>query len=322
MESKKLLLVLAAILILPLVVAAQLPLSGPPSATESQRAADSNGYRIGSGDLLEIHIFGVDELNSEVRVDSGGFISLPRIDSPINVQCLTELQLAQLLESKYSKYIRNPHVDVLVKEFQSQPVAIIGAVKQAGRFQLRRSVRLLELLTYAGGPNDSAGAIINIVHNQDLPSCLPEAGSRPPLESVLLKSLLEGKPEANFYVQPGDIITVPNADVIYVAGNVIKPGPQPFHDRLTVTKAIALAGGLNTNSAKEKIRILRQNQDKDSDISVDLLAIEKKKAEDIELQVNDIIIVPDAHSPGKAFLRTVVSALGIGLGSAPLTVIR
>jgi polysaccharide biosynthesis/export protein len=283
----------------------------------------SSGYRIGSGDLLEIRVFGVEQLTRQVKVDGRGFITLPHIDEPINVLCMTELEVAQMLESKYGKYIRSPHVDVSIKEYQSQPVAVIGAVKQAGRFQLQRRVRLLELLTFAGGPTDSAGATINILHDDEIAACTISAIPHPVFQTVTLKELLEGRPEANFYVQPGDIITIPNADLIFIAGNVAKPGAQPISDRMTVTKAIALAGGLKPDTAKDKIRIIRQNPGAaDTEILVNLTAIEKKKAEDVVLLSNDIVMVPDSNSTAKNILRTMFSTLGVGLGNAPFTVIR
>jgi polysaccharide biosynthesis/export protein len=283
----------------------------------------TTAYRIGAGDLLEIKVFGVDLLNRQVRVDSRGLISLPHLNEPINVQCLTEPELAQLLETKYAKLIRAPHVDVSIKEYQSQPVAVIGAVKQAGRFQLQRRVRLLELLTYAGGPSDGAGTTINVLHDEEMTSCSYDPSPRPLFQTVTLKALLEGRPEANFYVQPGDIITIPNADLIFVAGNVAKPGPQPITERMTITKAIALAGGIKPDTAKDKIRIIRQNPGTaDTEIAVDLTAIEKKKADDVVLHTNDVIMVPDSNSTAKNVLRTMLGTIGVGLGNAPFTVIR
>jgi polysaccharide export outer membrane protein len=154
-------------------------------------------------------------------------------------------------------------------------------------------------------------------------ACTYDPSPRPIFQTVSVKALLEGRPEANFYVQPGDIITIPNADLIFIAGNVIKPGPQPITERMTLTKAIALAGGIKPDTAKDKIRIIRQNPGAaDTEIAVDLTAIEKKKADDIVLRTNDIVMVPDSNSTAKNVLRTMLGSIGVGIGNVPFTVIR
>jgi polysaccharide export outer membrane protein len=296
-------------------------LASAQSAQIEAAPASEVGYRIGVGDILTIKVYGVEQLSGEFRVDNRGFVSLPRITEPIAAQCLAESDLAKIIEGHYSKYLRNPHVDVAVKEYQSVPVAVIGAVKQAGRFQLRRRVKLLELLTYAGGTTDLAGTTINIVHNDDLATCSVDK-SRPDFESVPIEALYRNEPQANFYVQPGDIVNIPLANIITVAGNVIKPGAQPIIGQLTLTKAIALAGGFRPDTAKTRIRIIRQKAGApDQEITVDYEAIEKKRAKDIELLSNDIALVPDSNSTLKTFGRTMLNALGVGVGTFPITVI-
>src|SRR5262249_40093520 len=119
----------------------------PPGSASRMRlpGADADlSYRIGPGDILDIRVFGRPEMTKDVRVDNFGRIRLPFLEE-MQAACLTEAALAAIITEKYKKYLRDPQVDVMVKEYRSQPVAVIGAVSTPGRFQLQRRIRLLEL---------------------------------------------------------------------------------------------------------------------------------------------------------------------------------
>jgi polysaccharide biosynthesis/export protein len=140
---------------------------------------DDSSYRIGPGDLLEVRVFGRPELGREQRVGNQGKIRLPFIQD-LSVACKTEAELAQLIAEKYTKYLRDPQIDVFVKEYNSQPVAVIGSVTKPGRFQLQRRVRLLELITFSGGPLLNAGGVVNIIRGSSPDYCeMSEKGAVP-----------------------------------------------------------------------------------------------------------------------------------------------
>jgi len=121
--------------------------------TRAQESNTDSRYRIGPGDVLEIRVLRAPELSRDaVRVDQSGMIRMPMWNDDVRAACLTEGELAQHIAKLYLKYKRDPHVDVFVKEFQSQPVAVTGAVHAASNFKLQRQVRLLELLSFAGEP--------------------------------------------------------------------------------------------------------------------------------------------------------------------------
>src|SRR5205085_4117247 len=127
------------------------------SNDERKRAPADDSYRIGPGDVLEVRVFNRPQLSRDsVRVDQRGAITMPMIDEQITAVCLTEAELAAEIAKLYLKYQRNPHVDVFIKEFNSRPVAVMGAVEKPGQFQLQRRARLLELLSLAGGPSERA----------------------------------------------------------------------------------------------------------------------------------------------------------------------
>lgn len=289
-------------------------------------AQQDDRYRIGPSDVLDIRIHNRPQISREaVRVEGNGMIRMPLIESEIQAACLTEGELAKEIATRYAKYYRNLQVDVFIKEYHSKQVAIIGAVNDQSRFKLQRRVRLLELLTYAKGPSTKAGQTINIVHSTAASPCRQQQDENADVASVFssykLSDVLRGDPAANPYLEAGDIITVPEADQIYVVGNVFMPLTIPLREPVTLTRAIAMAGGLKQDTKKDKIRVLRQEPGATTrkEITVDLSAIEKNRSEDLALLPNDIVDVPT--SAGKSFLRSLVQGVVPGVGQLPVRVV-
>ena len=282
-----------------------------PSPTKSQptSVADDDRYRIGPGDVLDIRIYNRPNLSRDgVRVEGNGMFRMPLIETEIQAACRTEGELAKEISVRYARFYKNLQVDVFIKEYHSRQVAIIGAVNEQSRFELQRRVRLLELLTYARGPSAKAGQTINIVHSTAPSLC--RAGSDDEIaafSSYKLSDTMVGDPKANPYVEAGDIVTLPEADQIYVVGSVYTPVTIPLKEPLTLSRAIAMAGGAKLDTKKDKIRIVRQEPGSlaKTEIIVDLSAIEKKRADDLALLPNDIIDVP--LSSGKSLLRGLVA---------------
>ena len=290
----------------------------------SAHAQQDDRYRIGPGDVLDIRIYNRPQLSREaVRVEGSGMIRMPLIETEIQAVCLTEGELAKEIATRYAKYYRNLQVDVFIKEFHSRQVAIIGAANDQSRFELQRRVRLLELLTYAKGPSAKAGQTVNIVHSTTTSPCKQTTGNEDAaaFSSYKLSDVLEGKPESNPYLEAGDIVTVPEADQVYIVGNVFMPLTIPLREPITLTRAIAMAGGLKQDTRKDKIRVLRQEPGTTvrKEITVDLYAIEKRRSEDLALAPNDIIDVPT--SAGKSFLRSLIQGVVPGVGQLPVRVV-
>jgi polysaccharide export outer membrane protein len=281
-------------------------------------------YRIGPGDVLDIRIYNRPQLSRDaVRVEGNGMIRMPLIENEIQAACLTEGELAKEISTRYARYYKNLQVDIFIKEYHSKQVAIIGAVNEQSRFELQRRVRLLELLTYAKGPSAKAGQTINIVHSTAASPCkqTDDADTSAAFSSYKLSDVLLGDPKSNPYLETGDIVTLPEADQVYVVGNVFMPLTIALKEPITLTRAIAMAGGLKQDTRKDKIRILRQEPGTTmrKEITVDLSAIEKKSSEDLALAPNDIIDVPT--SAGKSFLRSLVQGIVPGVGQLPVRVV-
>ena len=293
------------------------------TAVKTNNDADER-YRIGPGDVLDIRILNRPNLSRDaVRVEGSGMIRVPLIDSEIQAACHTEGELAKEIASRYTKYYRNLQVDVFVKEYHSRQVALIGAVNEPSRFELQRRVRLLELLTFAKGPSAKAGQTINIIHSSAASVC--DSTDRPAdvetLSSFKLSDTLLGDPKANPYIEAGDVVTIPEADQVYVTGNVFTPITIPLKEPITLSRAIAMAGGTRQDTKKDKIRIIRQepNSPTRTELVVDLSAIEKKRSDDVVLHPNDIIDVPT--SAGKSLLRGILGGGTQAITQLPIRVI-
>jgi polysaccharide export outer membrane protein len=122
-------------------------------------------------------------------------------------------------------------------------------------------------------------------------------------------------------MQPGDIVSVPQADQVFVLGNVLKPSAIPIKEPLTVSKAIAMAGGTAPSTKKDRVRIIRQlpGSTKKQEIYVDLKAIEKNKAEDVALLANDVVDVPVSGT--KKLLRSLLGTVVPTVSQLPIRVI-
>ncbi|HEV7475660.1 MAG TPA: polysaccharide biosynthesis/export family protein [Pyrinomonadaceae bacterium] len=311
------------------------------SPTETQAAAPSPSlmvsgsrddsdqrYRIGPGDVLDIKVFNKPQFNREgVRVDPRGKIRMPLIKEEIVAACHTEAELEAIVTELLKEYILEPQVTVQIKEYQSEPVAVLGAVRAPSRFQLQRRVRLLELITFVSGPADNAGRTVQVVHTGPRIPCGESSRVNEPetaasvIDSYQLSDTLRGDEKSNPYVQSGDVVSIAAADQVYVIGNVIRPTAIALTEPLTVSRAIAMAGGTALDTKKNEIHIIRQipgGTDK-KEILVDLEAINRHKAEDVVLMANDIVDVP--ASGGKRLLRSLIGAVVPSVGQLPVKVI-
>jgi hypothetical protein len=139
--------------------------------------------------------------------------------------------------------------------------------------------------------------------------------------SFKLSDTLRGDPSANPYLEAGDIVTLPEAEQAYVVGNVFTPLTIPLKEPVTLSRAIAMAGGVKQDTKKDKIRIMRQEPGSTTkkEIIVDLSAIERRHAEDPVLAANDIVEVQT--SAGKSFIRSLFQGVVPGVGQLPVRVI-
>jgi polysaccharide export outer membrane protein len=282
-------------------------------------------YKIGPGDVLDVRVFDRPELSrAAVRVDGAGVIRMPLLEADIVAGCSTEAELAARIEDLYRSLLVDPHVDVFVVTYSSQPVAVMGAVLQPSSFQLERRVRLRELLTLAGGPKENAGTHVQILRDEHAPVCegdfagpavLLQVGDNETVElpqtqagiaTIGLDALMRGEPGSNPYIRPGDLVNVPPAEHVYVVGNVHSPSTLPLKKTLTLSEAIAMAGGILPQTDRDNIRIIRRDPDTqtNSAIVVNLKNVQRMEGHDPALQSGDIVEVPKSGT--KIFLRAMM----------------
>jgi polysaccharide export outer membrane protein len=307
--------------------------TGSTAATQSSGnliSADAH-YRIGPGDVLDVKVFGKPQFDRlAVKVDPRGMIRMPLVKEEIRAACRTEDELAAEVTTVLKEYVRAPEVTVQIKEYQSEPVAVLGAVRSPSRFQLQRRVRLLELITFVNGPAENAGPTIQVVHMGPLASCAASSASSnsenpeslgSQIDYYKLSETLRGEEKANPYLRAGDVVSIAKADEVYVVGNVVRPTAIGLNEPLTVSRAIAIAGGTLIDTKKTEIHVIRQTPGttEKKDIVVNLEAVNRHEAEDLVLVANDIIDVP--ASGGKRFLRSLLGAVVPTISQLPVKVI-
>ncbi len=301
------------------------PAQNPPTAVLAAKMMQDSTrrYRIGVNDELDIQVFRHPEYSQTVRVNEYGLIMLPRVDEPVEAICRTENELAAEIVKFYSKYLRQPYVRVYVKEFKSQPVAVIGAVDKPGQFNLNRKMRLIEAVAVAGGPTDKAGARITLARLGTPSVCeKPETAENPTEEVALskllysysLKKMLEGDESSNPWMLPGDIVSISEADKAFVVGNVKDPKAIQLKTQRTLTQAIAEAGGVLEATRKKEIFLIREDAAGNKNKTpINLVLVSEGKATDPILQPNDIVEVPTDSA--KATRNSILKAFTNGLPS-------
>ncbi|MGH9864594.1 MAG: polysaccharide biosynthesis/export family protein, partial [Candidatus Acidiferrales bacterium] len=297
------------------------------SRASTNRIAFAADYRIGAEDLIEISVYGAPDLDRTVRVPEDGWISVP-LAGDVEAMGSTTRELEVKVESLLRlNYMTDPHVSVFLREVQSHPVSVFGAVEKPGVFQVRGAKSLIEVLSMAQGLADDAGDSVIVMRHGGLTSPVaagssdpqPVAATDPPREfakqgpfngraegtsdaefvKINLKDLLgSGDARYNVTVYPGDVVKVPLAGVVYVVGEVKKPGGFVLktNENISVLQAVALAEGLTHTSAAKHARIIRTDKatGERSEVPIDLGRILAGKVADPLLRPKDIVFVPNS----------------------------
>jgi polysaccharide export outer membrane protein len=265
-------------------------------------------YQIGAEDLLEITIFNVPESGSkvtprkiEVRVNQEGKITLPLIGE-IPLAGLTTSALEDSLRKRFDEYLYNPQIGVYVKEYRSQRISVMGAVRNPGVFQLTGPKTLVDLLAMSGGLNERASGVIHVYRQE-------REGRHTYVVDLL--ALADNPGLVNMPVHPGDVINLPEAGTFFVDGSVGRPGSYPLTRSHTLTQALATAGGVNTRLADYNSIIMfrRQNSTEPERIPVNLRDVLAGRATDPLIEAGDVIIVP--VSTPKYIVERFIGTIGL-----------
>lgn len=270
-----------------------------------RQSPSTSEYTLGPGDQVVIRVVDMEEFSDRaVRIDPNGFVDLPMIGR-IQASGLTIDQFKDTLSTKLSRYINAPQVTLNLSENQNQTVSVLGSVNAPGIHPLSGPRRLLDVISLSGGVKPDAGSRV-ILTRQMKWGALPVTGAKVdgtgqfstvslPLDDLLTASA----PAENIFVRPGDVVSIPKADIIYVVGDVKKAGGFALssHPTLSILQALSLAEGLDHDAAANHARILRPapgGDGKPKEIPVDISRILSGQNPDVPLFANDVLFIPNS----------------------------
>ncbi len=259
-----------------------------PATSSRSHKVNPNDYVVGPEDLLDVQFFGQEDLNRQVRVDGEGEVTLPLVGA-VRVAGFTPKSIEKRLMQTYgARYLRNPQINLAVKEYRHQRVSVTGAVDKPGYYEIIGPRKLLEVLAMAGGLQDKgadskAGDVVQVIREHGNPHTL----------IVDLKRLqVRGDPTLNVTIHSGDVVHVPFAGNAYVLGGVRAPGCVAVRDNLTLSQALAMAGGADPVLANNQITVMRLDENRNpTTITAHLDKVLRRQEPDVPLKDNDVVVV-------------------------------
>lgn len=295
---------------------------------KSVKSAQETSDYIHFGDLIDVDVIGSTEYDWRGRLSPEGFLSgIGFVEQPIYALCRAEEAIAADVAAGFAKILKDPQVSVKIIDRSKRPFSLLyGAVRTPQRFQIRRPVRLNELLILSGGITEKTSGDIQILRPPNL-SCASDTEIRTPdaaaagevfvrakqngeskYINVKIADLIKGDAAANPLIVSGDVVTVLESDPIYVIGGVINPKQINARARTTVSRAVDSAGGFAKNADRKRIRIFRREKSETKIIEVDYEKIESSPENDIVLQAFDVIEVAETGRERKKTAPVVVVA--------------
>jgi polysaccharide export outer membrane protein len=295
------------------------PLVKPAASKEAP--AD---YILGADDQISLWTPEAEELNGKLlRVDGNGSITLPLVGT-IKAAGLSASQTAAEISKRLEKYYLKPQVVVSVSEYRSQPVSVIGAVNTPGVHQVQGRKTLIEMLSMAGGTKAEAGPRVIVTRQAEWGPLPVEGATTDPsgaysTAEIDLEAVTSAqRPQDNIAIKPNDVISVPTAPLVYVLGDVQRPGGFVLSKRsgLSVLKALSMAGGIKSTAAAGKSAIIHMDESGPQErTKLNVNDVLSGKVSDMELMPDDILYVPDSK-PKKAGFRIAEAAIQAMTGVA------
>ena len=262
-----------------------------------ESAGRGKDYRVGGYDVLSILVYEEEDLSREaVRVSGDGFISFPLIGR-LQVNGLTTSQIEQLISTKLAdgQYLLDAHVSVMVKEFESKRYLVLGSVENPGSYALRAQERLLDAISRGGGlegeQRSKRATVVRTLH--------PDSPQESKVAiNIDLEALMKlGDQYANLFLADRDTIYIAPPEYFYIMGEVNNPGSFMLpEDEISLVEAIGMAGGFTKIADRNRTRIIRVDNGKETVIEVKVDAITKggQKIQDVAIKASDVIVVPES----------------------------
>ena len=283
----------------------------------------ASSYTLGPDDQIMVRALHVPEFSDKpIRIEADGSIHLPLVGR-VQAGGVTTWRLESELVESLKAYIQEPEVSVELVEQRSQPVSVLGAVKAPGSYQLHGAKTLTEVLSLAGGTDADAGYLLRVARRVSqgalpLPNAQPDSTGEFTVAEVNLQEVMDGKSmQSSLAIEPYDVITVPRAKMVYVIGEVHKPGGFVLHEteHISVLQALALAEGLNSTAGRKNARVLRPETagGEHEEIPVNLNNILAGKTKDTPLHPGDILFIPNSAAKSAA-MRSIEAAIQMATG--------
>jgi polysaccharide export outer membrane protein len=263
----------------------QAPVQPLTSAEKANRIeANSSALVLGPGDELEVAVYGAPDLSGRTRVSNDGNILVPLVGY-IRVAGLSSSEAEATIEAQLRKnnILNDPHVSVYAKEFTSSGISVVGEVAKPGFYSVLGPHRLFDVLQAAGGTNDRAASKV-VISRRDQTDPITLSISKDPAEMAA----------SNIDLRPGDTIVVPRAGIVYVLGEVNRPGGYVLNSNggVTVLQVVAVAGGTTRLASAGKTRLLHRTDNGFQEQQIDVKKLLRGKIQDIALRDQDILFVP------------------------------
>jgi polysaccharide export outer membrane protein len=278
-----------------------------PFTLVSGLAAQTETLLIGPGDLLHLLVYDTPEMEQKARVTDAGKIPFNFLGS-VAVAGMTPEQAAEQIEHRLiaAGVMIHPQVTVRVEAYATQNASVMGQVQKPGVYEIDTSRKVVDVLALAGGLTDLADRHITI----------QRFGSEKKTVDYYYSNSASTAFSDDPLVYPGDTVIVPKAAMVYVMGDVAKPGGYPINtnnSKMTVLQAIALAGYANHTAAVGKSKLVRENDGRVEEINLEVGAMQKGKSPDVALLPDDVVYVPfsfmrNVGINGQGILASVASA--------------
>lgn len=246
-----------------------------PIFTNAQGIAGD--YVLGIGDIIKIAVYEQPDLATTAQIGAAGQIMLPLV-GPVSIKGLTTSQAEQSIVNRLRAggFVKQPQVSVIVQEYRSQQVAVLGHVRKPDKYPVEATNTVLEILARAGGVTEEAGDIITVVR---------DSAGKKVVFRISISSFYSGDLSQNIAVTSGDLILVPRMNLYYIYGEVGKPGAYRLERDMTVVQALSVGGGLSDRGTQNGIRIKRQASGAVEEMQVGLNDM---------LQPNDVVYVRES----------------------------
>jgi polysaccharide export outer membrane protein len=276
------------------------PLSGSPERKTA--LANASALVIGTGDELEVTVYGAPDLSGHTRVGADGNISMPLIGY-VRLAGLSSSEAAGAIEAqlRQSNVVNDPQVSVYVKEYTSSGISVAGEVTKPGFYSAVGPHRLFDVLQAAGGPTDKAANKVIISH-RDQKDATTLSISKNPAEMTA----------SNVELQPGDTVVVPKAGIVYVLGEVTRPGGYVLNSTggITVLQIVAVAGGPTHVASAGKTRLLRRTENGFQEQQIDVTKLLRGKAHDVSVRDEDILFIPSSRIKNALNASALLTTVG------------